>query len=125
MVFGTGQVGCASRPPGRTRCGGAGGLPPSAGGAGRGVEWRAADATDPGAAAAAAAAGASVVYLPHKEMHEALAGLVADGRTSPRGAPKHPLQLGATIWHFRHESRVTSPPIWAQDSICVIFRSRT
>ena len=46
-----------------------------------------------------------------KEFHEALAGLVADGKTTPRGAPKNPLQLGATFWYFRHESRVTSPPI--------------
>jgi N-acyl homoserine lactone hydrolase len=30
-------------------------------------------------------------------------------RPRPRGAPKNPLQLGATFWHFRHESRVTSP----------------
>ena len=50
-----------------------------------------------------------------KEFHEAVAGLVADGKTTPRGAPKNPLQLGATFWHFRHESRVTSPPIWAQN----------
>ena len=50
-----------------------------------------------------------------KEWHEALAGLVADGKTSPRGAPKNPLQLGATFWDFRHESRVPSPPIWVQN----------
>ena len=50
-----------------------------------------------------------------KEWHEALAGLVADGKTTPRGAPKNPLQLGATFWHFRHESRITSPPIWVQN----------
>jgi len=50
-----------------------------------------------------------------KELHEAFAGLVADGNTTPRGAPKNPLQLGATFWHFRRESRVTSPPIWAQN----------
>jgi len=50
-----------------------------------------------------------------KEFHEALAGLVNDGRTTSRGAPKNPLQLGATFWHFRHESRATSPPIWAQN----------
>ena len=50
-----------------------------------------------------------------KEWHEALAGLVADGKTTARGAPKNPLQLGATFWHFRHESRVTSPPVWAQN----------
>ena len=41
--------------------------------------------------------------------------LVADGKTTPRGAPKNPLQLGATFWHFCHESRVTSPPIWVQN----------
>jgi hypothetical protein len=39
----------------------------------------------------------------------------ADGKTTPRGAPKNPLQLGASLWHFRHESRVTSPPIWVQN----------
>ena len=50
-----------------------------------------------------------------KEFHEAVAGLVADGRTTPRGAPKNPLQLGATFWHFRRESRVTSPPIPVQN----------
>jgi hypothetical protein len=26
------------------------------------------------------------------------------------------LQLGATFWHFRHESRATSPPIWVQNA---------
>jgi hypothetical protein len=50
-----------------------------------------------------------------KEWHEALAGLVADGDTDARGRTQDPLQLGATFWHFRHESRVTSPPIWAQN----------
>jgi quercetin dioxygenase-like cupin family protein len=50
-----------------------------------------------------------------KEFHEALAGLVADGKTTPRGAPKNPLQLGATFWHFRHESRITSPPVAVQN----------
>ena len=48
--------------------------------------------------------------LQAKEFHEAVAGLVADGKTTPTGAPKNPLQLGATFWHFRHESRVTSTP---------------
>jgi quercetin dioxygenase-like cupin family protein len=52
--------------------------------------------------------------LRSKEFHEAVAGLVADGRTTSRGAPRNPLQLGATFWHFRHESRVTSPPIAVQ-----------
>jgi mannose-6-phosphate isomerase-like protein (cupin superfamily) len=53
--------------------------------------------------------------LRSKEFHEAVAGLAADGRTTPRGAPRNPLQLGATFWHFRHESRVTSPPIGMQN----------
>jgi mannose-6-phosphate isomerase-like protein (cupin superfamily) len=53
--------------------------------------------------------------LHSKEMFEAFAGLVADGGTSPRGAPKNPLQLGATFWYFHHESRATSPPIWLQN----------
>jgi mannose-6-phosphate isomerase-like protein (cupin superfamily) len=53
--------------------------------------------------------------LRSKEFHEAVAGLAADGRTTPRGAPRNPLQLGATFWHFRRESRVTSPPIWTQN----------
>jgi hypothetical protein len=55
--------------------------------------------------------------LHSREMHEAFAGLAADGKTTPRGAPKNPLQLGATLWHFRHESRVTSPPIWVQSLV--------
>jgi quercetin dioxygenase-like cupin family protein len=55
--------------------------------------------------------------LRSRQWHEALAGLVADGNTTPRGAPKNPLQLGATFWHFRHESRVTSPPIAVQNLI--------
>ena len=42
-----------------------------------------------------------------KEWHEAVAGLVADFPTTPRGAPRNVLQLGATFWHFRRESRVT------------------
>jgi quercetin dioxygenase-like cupin family protein len=53
--------------------------------------------------------------LQAKEFHEAVAGLVADGKTTPAGAPKNPLQLGATFWHFRHESRITSPPTWLQN----------
>ena len=52
-----------------------------------------------------------------KEMFEAFAGLGSEGKTTPRGAPKNPLQLGATLWHFRHESRATSPPIWLQNLI--------
>jgi len=53
--------------------------------------------------------------LQAKEFHEAVAGLAADGKTTPTGVPKNPLQLGATFWHFRHDSRVTSPPIWVQN----------
>jgi quercetin dioxygenase-like cupin family protein len=53
--------------------------------------------------------------LQAKEFHEAVAGLAADGKTTPAGTPKNPLQLGATFWHFRHESRVTSTPIWMQN----------
>ncbi len=51
------------------------------------------------------------------EAHFTLKGkeLVADGKTTSRGAPKNPLQLGATFWHFRHESRMTSPPVWVQN----------
>ena len=55
--------------------------------------------------------------LHSKQMHEAFAGLVADGATTSRGAPKNPLQLGATFWHFRHESRATSPPVWLQNLV--------
>ena len=69
--------------------------------------------------------------LHSKEMFEAFAGLVADGGTTTRGAPKNPLQLGATFWYFRHESRVTSPPLWAQNlmvaplsALAKIFRVR-
>jgi hypothetical protein len=41
---------------------------------------------------------------------EAFADLVGGGKATPRGAPRNPLQLRATFWHFRHESRVASPP---------------
>ena len=53
--------------------------------------------------------------LQAKEFHEAVAGLTADGKTTPTGVPKNPLHLGATFWHFRHESRITSTPIWVQN----------
>jgi mannose-6-phosphate isomerase-like protein (cupin superfamily) len=55
--------------------------------------------------------------LHSRQMHEAFGGLASEGKTTPRGAPKNPLQLGATLWHFRHENRVTSPPVWAQNLI--------
>jgi quercetin dioxygenase-like cupin family protein len=52
-----------------------------------------------------------------RQMHEAFAGLALEGKTTSRGAPRNPLQLGATVWHFRRESRATSPPIWFQNLI--------
>jgi mannose-6-phosphate isomerase-like protein (cupin superfamily) len=52
-----------------------------------------------------------------KEMHEAFGGLATEGKTTPRGAPTNPLQLGATLWHFRRENRVTSPPVWLQNLV--------
>ncbi len=52
-----------------------------------------------------------------KEMFEAFGGLSSEGKTTARGAPKNPLQLGATLWHFRHESRAISPPIWIQNLV--------
>lgn len=52
--------------------------------------------------------------LHSRQMHEAFAGLATEGKTNSRGAPTNPLQLGATVWHFRRESRATSPPIWLQ-----------
>ncbi len=52
-----------------------------------------------------------------KQMFEAFGGLSSEGKATARGAPKNPLQLGATLWHFRHESRATSPPIWLQNLI--------
>jgi hypothetical protein len=55
--------------------------------------------------------------LHSRQMHEAFAGLAAEGKVSPRGAPRNPLQLGATVWQFRHESRATSPPIWVQNLV--------
>lgn len=53
--------------------------------------------------------------LRSKEWHEALAGMFADGKATPRSAPRNRLQRGATFWHFRRESRVTSPPIAVQN----------
>ena len=52
-----------------------------------------------------------------REMHESFAGLAAEGKATSRGAPRNPLQLGATVWRFRRESRATSPPIWLQNLI--------
>jgi quercetin dioxygenase-like cupin family protein len=55
--------------------------------------------------------------LRSRQMHEAFAGLAGEGRTTPRGAPRNPLQLGATVWRFRRESRVTSPPLAVQNIV--------
>ena len=50
-----------------------------------------------------------------KEMHEMFAGLHADGMATSGGAPRNPLRLGATFWHFRNDIRVESPPPWLQN----------
>lgn len=56
--------------------------------------------------------------LASRQMHEAFAGLASEGgKTTPRGAPKNPLQLGATVWHFRRETRATTPPLWLQNIV--------
>lgn len=49
------------------------------------------------------------------ELHDALAGISSDLPHTPAGAPKSPLQLGATFWAFRNDIRATSPPIWLQN----------
>ena len=49
------------------------------------------------------------------ELHDALAGISSDLPHTPDGAPRNPLQLGATFWAFRNDIRATSPPIWLQN----------
>lgn len=49
------------------------------------------------------------------ELHDALAGISSDLPHTPQGAPKNPLQLGATFWGFRKDIRATTPPIWLQN----------
>lgn len=49
------------------------------------------------------------------ELHDALAGISSDLPHTPQGAPKNPLQLGATFWGFRNDIRATKPPIWLQN----------
>lgn len=49
------------------------------------------------------------------ELHDALAGISTDLPHSASGAPKNPLQLGATFWAFRNDIRATSPPLWLQN----------
>ena len=56
--------------------------------------------------------------LRSKEMHEAFGGLSSERQDHvARAHPKNPLQLGATLWYFRQENRVTSPPAWVQNLI--------
>jgi quercetin dioxygenase-like cupin family protein len=50
-----------------------------------------------------------------KELHEMLAGLNNEGLAKKSGAPKSPLQLGLTFWHFHNDIRVSSPPLWLQN----------
>jgi hypothetical protein len=49
------------------------------------------------------------------ELHDALAGISSTMAHTAVGAPKNPLQLGATFWAFRNDIRATSPPIWLQN----------
>lgn len=49
------------------------------------------------------------------QLHDALAGISSTLPHTPAGAPRNPLQLGATFWAFRHDIRATSPPLWLQD----------
>lgn len=49
------------------------------------------------------------------ELHDALAGISSDLPHTQQGAPKSPLQLGATFWGFRKDIRATKPPIWLQN----------
>lgn len=49
------------------------------------------------------------------ELHDTLAGISSDLPHTPQGAPKSPLQLGATFWGFRRDIRATRPPIWLQN----------
>jgi quercetin dioxygenase-like cupin family protein len=49
------------------------------------------------------------------ELHDALAGISSDLPHTDSGAPKNPLQLGATFWAFRNDIRATTPPLWLQN----------
>ena len=50
-----------------------------------------------------------------RELHEALAGIAAEGKTDSRGAPRDLLQLGTLFWGFREDIRAASPPIALQN----------
>jgi quercetin dioxygenase-like cupin family protein len=49
------------------------------------------------------------------ELHDALAGISSTLAHTSAGAPKNPLQLGATFWAFRNDIRATTPPLWLQN----------
>ena len=49
------------------------------------------------------------------ELHDVLAGISTDLPHTAAGAPKNPLQLGATFWAFRRDIRATAPPLWLQN----------
>lgn len=55
------------------------------------------------------------------ELHDALAGISSDLPHTAVGAPKNPLQLGATFWAFRNDIRATRPPIWLQNIMLPIL----
>jgi quercetin dioxygenase-like cupin family protein len=55
------------------------------------------------------------------ELHDALAGISSTMAHSSSGAPKNPLQLGATFWAFRNDIRATSPPVWLQNIMLPIL----
>jgi quercetin dioxygenase-like cupin family protein len=48
------------------------------------------------------------------ELHDALAAISSTMPVTAAGAPRNPLQLGATFWFFRHDLVATSPPGWLQ-----------
>lgn len=53
--------------------------------------------------------------LRSRALHEALAGIAAEGGTDGRGAPRNLLQLGAMFWAFRGDIRAVSPPVALQN----------
>lgn len=57
------------------------------------------------------------------ELHDTLAGISTDLPHTSTGAPKSLLQLGATLWYFRDDIRVTAPPIWLQNLFLPILAS--
>lgn len=55
------------------------------------------------------------------ELHDVLAGISNDLPHTPTGAPKNPLQLGATFWAFRNDIRATTPPLWLQNILLPVL----